>query len=191
MAKVGLYFGSFNPIHMGHLVVAQHMLNEGPFEEIWFVVSPQNPFKESSDLLPEKLRFEMVKAATADNLGFRALDVEFRLPLPSYSIQTIQHLQEKSSNDFSIIMGADNLERLHEWKDISRLAELVDFHVYNRTGSKTESAVAHAQIQHYQAPLIDLSATTIREMLQSRKCLRYLVPDTVRVILQTNGFSHA
>lgn len=183
MARVGLYFGSFNPIHNGHLIIAQHMLNEGPFDEIWFVVSPQNPFKEKRDLLPQNLRLDMVKAAIAGNPQLRAMDIEFRLPLPSYTIQTLEHLLEKSSNQFSIVMGSDNLPRLHEWKDIAKLCALTDFHVYNRSGSELKCSVPKANITAYTAPFLDISATHIRSLLQQNKSIRYLVPEAVREML--------
>ena len=188
MARVGLYFGSFNPIHYGHLIIAQHMLNEGPFDEIWFVVSPQNPFKEQKDLLPQNLRFEMVKAAVDGNPQCRAMDIEFRLPVPSFTIQTLEHLLEKSSNQFSIVMGSDNLPRLHEWKDIAKLCALTDFHVYNRSGSDLKCSVPAARIIPYTAPFLDISATHIRSLLQQNKSIRYLVPDAVREILTAQGF---
>ena len=188
MARIGLYFGSFNPIHHGHLIIAQHMLNEGPFDEIWFVVSPQNPFKEQKDLLPQNLRFEMATAAVEDNPQFRAMDIEFRLPVPSFTIQTLEHLMEKSSNIFSIVMGSDNLPRLHEWKDIDKLCALTDFHVYNRSGSNLKCSVPSARIIPYAAPLLDISATHIRQLLQHNKSIRYLVPEAVREMLKAKGF---
>jgi nicotinate-nucleotide adenylyltransferase len=191
MARIGLYFGSFNPIHTGHLMIAQHMLNEGPFDEIWFVVSPQNPFKEQKDLLPQNLRLDMVKAAVADNPQFRAMDIEFRLPLPSYTIQTVEHLLEKSNNHFSIIMGEDNLERLHEWKDINRLITLIDFHVYRRAETVKQHITLKADIKVYNTPLIDISATYIRQLLTKKCNTRYLVPDAARLLLIKNGFETA
>jgi nicotinate-nucleotide adenylyltransferase len=188
MAHVGLYFGSFNPIHNGHLIIAQHMLNEGPFDEIWFVVSPQNPFKEQKDLLPQNLRLDMVKAAVAENPQFRAMDIEFRLPLPSYTIHTVEHLLEKSNNHFSIIMGSDNLPRLHEWKDIDRLFTLSDFHVYNRLGSELTCSFPKARIISYTAPFLDISATHIRGLIEQKKSIRYLVPEAVRELLTQGGY---
>ena len=188
MARIGLYFGSFNPIHHGHLIIAQHMLNEGPFDEIWFVVSPQNPFKEQKDLLPQNLRLELVNAAFKDNPQFRAMDIEFRLPVPSFTIQTLEHLLEKSSNTFSIVMGSDNLTRLHEWKDIAKLCALTDFHVYNRSGSDLKCTVNAARIIPYTAPFLDISATHIRSLLQQNKSIRYLVPEAVREMLTAKGF---
>jgi nicotinate-nucleotide adenylyltransferase len=164
------------------------MLNEGPFDEIWFVVSPQNPFKEQKDLLPQNIRLELVNAAVEDNPQFRAMDIEFRLPLPSYTIQTLEHLLEKSSNTFSIVMGSDNLPRLHEWKDIDKLCALTDFHIYNRTGSDLKCSVSAARIIPYTAPLLDISATHIRHLLQQNKSIRYLVPEAVRELLTAQGF---
>lgn len=187
MARIGLYFGSFNPIHNGHLIIAQHMVNEGPFDEIWFVVSPQNPFKEQKDLLPQNLRLELVNAAVKDNPQFRAMDIEFRLPVPSFTIQTLEHLLEKSSNTFSIVMGSDNLPRLHEWKDIERLCKITDFHVYNRSGSVLKCSVPGARIIPYTAPFLDISATHIRHLLQQNKSIRYLVPEAVRMSLAEQG----
>ena len=188
MARIGLYFGSFNPIHNGHLIIAQHMLNEGPFDEIWFVVSPQNPFKEQKDLLPQNLRLELANAAVKDNPQFRAIDIEFRLPVPSFTIQTLEHLLEKSSNTYSIVMGSDNLPRLHDWKDIDKLCGLTDFHVYNRSGSNLTCSVPAARIIPYTAPFLDISATYIRGLLQQSKSIRYLVPEAVCKLLAQQGF---
>jgi len=188
MAHIGLYFGSFNPIHNGHLIIAQHMLNEGPFDEIWFVVSPQNPLKERKDLLPQNLRFEMVKAAVTGNPQFRAMDIEFCLPLPSFTIQTLEHLLEKSGNAFSVVIGSDNLPRLHQWKDIEKLCTLTDFHVYNRSGSELTSPVSNARITAYTAPFLDISASHIRNLLKQKKSIRYMVPNAVREMLMQQSF---
>ncbi len=188
MAHIGLYFGSFNPIHTGHLAVAQHMLNYGPFDAVWFVVSPQNPFKENDGLLPQQLRLDMVKAAIADNPRFRAVDLEFHLPIPSYTIQTMEHLREKSENQYSIIMGADNLNRLHEWKDIEKLCSITDFHVYQRQGSATENKIVNASVHLYDTPFIDISATYIRKLMKDHRSIRYLVPDAAIALLIKHGY---
>lgn len=187
MARVGLYFGSFNPIHTGHLIVAEHMLNFGPFDLIWFVVSPQNPFKQSGDLLPQELRLDMVKAAIANEPRFAACDAEFSLPLPSFTVNTLEHLFGSTEHSFGIIMGADNLAKLPDWKDIARICELCEFHVYGRRNHDLQNPLSAARMHFYQAPMIDISATNIRQLWKEGRSLRYLVPDSVMDIL--TGYS--
>lgn len=179
MARVGLYFGSFNPIHTGHLIVAEHMIEFGPFDEIWFVVSPHNPFKQETDLWPQQLRIDMVRAAISDEPRFRASDVEFSLPTPSYTRQTLAHLLATTEHSFGIIMGADNLHRLSEWKDIDYICSHCDFHIYGRRGSEMTNPLPAARMHFYQAPLIDISATRIRELHSMGKSLKYLLPEAV------------
>ena len=178
--RTGLYFGSFNPIHTGHLIIAQHMLNTGLFDEIRFIVSPQNPFKNLSDLYPEKLRLKLVKNAIKADDGFSASDIEFKLPKPSYTIKTLEYfLITEPEISFSIIIGSDNLTKLHEWKDIETICKLCEFHVYSRPGSENIKPEIDGIFHFHTAPLLDISATHIRNLISEGKSIRYLVPDNV------------
>jgi nicotinate-nucleotide adenylyltransferase len=179
MGNIGLYFGSFNPIHTGHLLVGEHMLNFGPFDEIWFVVSPQNPFKTNQSLFDENLRLKWVSQSIQTESRFKVCDAEFSLPKPSYTIQTLQFLQASYPHSFHIIMGADNLEKLHQWKHIEQICNLCEFHIYGRRNSAPPNIPENAVIRQYNSPFIDISATHIRELLSQGKSVRYLVPDAI------------
>ena len=185
--KCGLFFGSFNPLHTGHLLVAQHVLSFGGLDEIRFVLSPQNPFKKTDTLADENARLEILKLSISDNPGFKASDVEFALPRPSYTIQTIQHLQKTEPNtEFSLILGSDNLPALQDWKDIDTLMRIVPFHVYKRRGTETFKPPGVGKFKFYEAPFLDISATHIRELLDKKKSIKYLVqPAAEKKILET------
>jgi nicotinate-nucleotide adenylyltransferase len=183
--QIGLYFGSFNPIHIGHLIVAEYMIQQGFFDKIRFVVSPQNPFKEQTDLIPEMLRLNMVQAAIQDNTEFEVSDVEFALPRPSYTIQTLAHFWEtESDHDFSIIMGSDNLEKLNTWKDIEKITEKCTIQVYQRHGSEKAVPPIKGNFLLHTAPFVDISATYIRKLIAEKKSLKYLVPNAAIPLLQ-------
>ncbi|MBL7813264.1 MAG: nicotinate-nucleotide adenylyltransferase [Bacteroidetes bacterium] len=178
--RTGLFFGSFNPIHNGHLIIAQHMMNSGLFDEIRFVVSPQNPFKPASDLMAENVRFEMVKTAIADNPGFTVSDAELHLPKPSFTIHTLNHFKNNEpENVFSILMGSDQMERLHDWKDIEGICGICDFHVYQRRGHAISEPGVKGRFTFHDAPYLDISATYIRQLLKEKKSARYLIPDSI------------
>lgn len=181
MKKIGLYFGSFNPIHNGHLIVAQSMLNSGYFDKIRFVPSPQNPFKNSDDLWDDHLRLQFVREAIADHSDFEISDIEFSLPKPSYTIQTLRKFKEiEPENTFSLIMGSDNLEKLHEWNSIGEITNICNFHIFMRRGSEFRKAKITGEfIIHENTPFIDISATLIRELIEKNKSIRYLVPENV------------
>jgi nicotinate-nucleotide adenylyltransferase len=183
-AKTGLFFGSFNPIHTGHLIVAEYMLEKLGLGKVIFVVSPQNPLKEKELLWPEAFRLELCKLAVQDNPGFEVSEVEFDLPRPSYSIHTLNHLKEKNPNtEYCLIMGMDNLEKLHQWKDIETILSNYQIAVYNRPGFKSNMS-KHPSITVYDTPLLDISATHIRTCVQNGKSIRYLVPESVEEAIQ-------
>lgn len=185
MAHTGLYFGSFNPIHIGHLILAQYMLNTGKFDRIRFVVSPRNPFKSEADLFDEKLRLDMVRAAVADNPGFEVSDIEFQLSKPSYTIQTLRHFQNTEPDHlFSIIMGSDNLEKLKDWKEIEAIAERCEFHIYRRRGSEHTLPGIQINMHEYEAPFLDISATFIRQEMRKDNSVKYMLPEAVISILK-------
>lgn len=185
---IGLYFGSFNPIHTGHLIVANHVVNHTEVDKIWFVVSPHNPLKESHSLLNEYHRLHLVNLAIEDNPKFRASNVEFSLPKPSYTIDTLTYLSEKFPlEQFSVIMGADSFANIHRWKNYERLIEDYALIIYNRPGFEVKP-IPGANITVLNAPLLQLSATYIRDQIKERKSIKYLVPDVVEQYVLANGY---
>jgi nicotinate-nucleotide adenylyltransferase len=187
--KIGLFFGSFNPIHVGHLVVANVMATATDLEQVWFVVSPQNPFKKNKSLLHEFDRYDMVQMAIADNHRLQVTDIEFAMPRPSYTIDTLIHLEAKfPQHQFKLIIGEDNLAQFPNWKNSEKILEYFGLYVYPRPQSAPHPFAQHSQVQFVQAPLLDISATFIRECLKNRRSIRYLVPDQVMDHLERKGF---
>ena len=186
--KIGLYFGSFNPIHIGHLIVASYVANHTDMQQVWFVVSPQNPLKPSSVLLNEYHRLHLVRLAVEDDLRLKASEVEFKLPRPSYTIDTLTYLQEKyPQNEFSIIMGSDSFQNLPHWKNFEQLVKYFPFIIYKRPGFEvTDNWGAEATVLN--APLLQISATEIRNNIKSGKTIRYLVPDKAREEIEMNHY---
>lgn len=179
-SKVGLFFGSFNPIHIGHLALANYFYSFSPLEEVWFIVSPQNPLKQSGSLLSDTERLKMVRLATADFAGFRVSDVEFHLPKPSYTIDTLKHLrQEFPQHEFVLIIGEDNLHSFQRWKDYDKILNEYSIYVYNRPGTTTFSSIDSSHVTFYKAPLLDISSTFIRESLKAGKNVRFFLPEKV------------
>lgn len=177
--KVGLYFGSFNPIHIGHLIIANHILNETELEKIWFVISPQNPFKASDALLNEYDRLHLVRAAIEDDPRLKASDIEFSLPKPSYTVHTLTYLKEKHpSHEFFIIMGSDSFQNLGKWKNSEVIISNYTIIIYKRPGFEVENKW-NATTRLLDAPLLNISATHIRGLIQSGKSIKYLVPPKV------------
>ncbi|MEM7512018.1 MAG: nicotinate (nicotinamide) nucleotide adenylyltransferase [Bacteroidota bacterium] len=186
--SVGLYFGSFNPIHTGHLIIAQHALDQAEFDYVWFVISPQNPFKQKKNLLPEYERLKMVELAIEGNNKMMASNVEFRLPKPSYTIDTLTHLADTyKTYSFSLIMGQDNLTHFHKWKNYESILKHYSIWVYPRPGYVAGEIDAHENIHIFEAPLLDISATYIRQRLKENKSVRYLVPDAVHEYLEVEN----
>lgn len=186
--KVGLYFGSFNPIHTGHLIIAQHVLNETDLEQVWFVVSPQNPFKQQKHLLNEYDRLHLVNLAIEPSLNLKAVDIEFRLPKPSYTINTLAYLNEKyPQHHFSIIMGSDSLQNLHQWKNAEQIMQHYPIYVFQRPGFDAEQKQVN-RLTRLKAPLLEISATQIRELIQKNKSIRFLVPDVVCTEIMKSGY---
>jgi nicotinate-nucleotide adenylyltransferase len=177
--KIGLFFGSFNPVHHGHLIIAQHIINETDLEQVWMVVSPRNPFKQQSQLLDEYQRLHLVHLALDNNPKIKASDIEFHLPKPSYTIDTLTYLEEKyPKHIFSVIMGSDSLQNLAKWKNAPMLMEKYPVYVYKRPG--IDNANPGCKTLHIlDAPLIEISATRVRELIKKNKSLRYLMPDSV------------
>lgn len=186
--KVGLYFGSFNPIHIGHLIISNHIVSNTDLNEVWLVVSPQNPFKNSQTLLNENHRLNLVRIALEGEKKIKASNVEFKLPKPSYTINTLTYLKEKyPGNDFVIIMGSDSFQNFPKWKNALLIAKDYPVYIYKRPGFEVLNPL-HAAIKIVEAPLLEISSTHIRNLLASGKSIRYLVPDTVKDDIEANHY---
>ena len=178
--KIGLYFGSFNPIHHGHLIIANHVLQTVGLDQVWFVVSPQNPLKSSAGLLNEYHRLYLVNLAIEAEPKLKASDIEFKLPRPSYTIDTLTYLSEKyPQHEFSLIMGSDSFCNLHKWKNYQQILQHYPVYVYKRPGIETLPVYTNGQINMVDAPLLQISATHIRDNIKKGLSIRYLVPDKV------------
>ena len=186
--NIGLYFGSFNPIHIGHLIIANHVLNETSINKIWFIVSPQNPLKESKTLLNEFDRLHLVRLATQDDNRIRCSDIEFNLPKPSYTSNTLAFLSEKyPEHKFSIIMGSDSYQNLDKWKNFETIINNYSIYVYKREGYEIKKTFDKEAVI-LNAPIIQISASQIREHIRSAKSIRYLVPEIVREEIESRKF---
>lgn len=186
--KIGLYFGSFNPVHVAHLIIANHILNETDIQKIWFVVSPHNPFKNESGLLNEYHRLELVRLATEDDSRIKASDIEFGLPKPSYTSATLAYLTEKyPDHDFCLIMGSDSFQNLHQWKNAEAIMKNYPVYVYRRPGFEIDKNT-RAMLTVLEAPLLQLSATQIRKYIGEGKSVRYMVPDKVLEEIEKGGY---
>jgi len=186
--NIGLYFGSFNPIHIGHLIIANHVLNETTINKIWFVVSPQNPFKESKTLLNEFNRLHLVRLATQDDNRIKCSDIEFNLPKPSYTSNTLTFLSEKyPEHQFALIMGSDSYQNLDKWRNYETIINNYSIYVYKREGYDIKKTFTNAPVI-LDAPIIQISASQIREHMRSGKSIRYLVPEIVREEIETRKF---
>lgn len=178
--KVGLFFGSFNPIHNGHLMLANYLAEYGGLDEIWFVVSPQNPFKDKKSLLADRHRLYMVEMATKGDERFQVCDIEFYMPQPSYTIDTLTRLQERHPNtDFYLICGMDNIESFKKWKNYEMILQYHHLMVYPRKGYSSNELVEHPSVTVVEAPEIEVSSTFIRNAISEGKDVRYFVPKEV------------
>lgn len=186
--KIGLYFGSFNPVHTGHLIIANHILNQTDIDKVWFIVSPQNPFKENHTLLNEYNRFHILQTATEDDIRIKVSDIEFSLPRPSYTSITLAHLQEKyPDHQFSIILGSDSFQNLDKWKNYEAIIKNYPIYVYMRPGFEADNRIG-AMLTILKAPLLEISATQIRQLIKDGKSIRYLVPDKAREEIEKGGY---
>ncbi|AXT57414.1 nicotinate-nucleotide adenylyltransferase [Aquimarina sp. AD1] len=182
MKKIGLYFGTFNPIHVGHLAIANHMAEYSDLDEIWMVVTPHNPFKKKSSLLDNIHRLEMVYRATESYPKLKPSDIEFKLPQPNYTVHTLAHLQEKYDNhQFNLIMGEDNLKSFHKWKNYEVILENHNVYVYPRIseGITDHQFKNHIKIQKVNAPIMEISSTFIRKAISEDKNIRPLLSKEV------------
>jgi len=186
--QIGLYFGSFNPPHIGHMAIANYMLTFGNINEVWFVVSPQNPLKEKKTLLQSRTRLELVRRAIGAFQGMRVCDVEFSLPTPNYTINTLVHLEEKFPDySFCLIMGMDNIQSFNRWKAWETIIEQYRLLVYPRPGFDGEPYVQYRNVELIDAPLMEISSSFIRQSLKESKNIRFFLPESVADMIETEG----
>ena len=189
--KIGLFFGSFNPIHIGHLVIANHLVEYSDLDQVWFVITPHSPFKKKRSLLADHHRYQMVDRAVESYPNLRASDIEFKLPQPNYNINTMVYLQEKyPEHQFALIMGEDNLKSFHKWKNYDVLIAEHDIYVYPRisSGSIQTQFHEHPKVKHIDAPVMEISSTAIRKSIKEGKEVRPLLPEAVWVYLDEMNF---
>lgn len=186
--NIGLYFGSFNPVHIGHLIIANHVLNETPVDKLWFVISPQNPFKQENSLLNEYHRLHLIRIATEEDNRIKASDIEFGLPKPSYTVNTLAYLAEKyPEHKFSIVMGSDSFQNLSKWKNYEVIVKNYPVYVYMRPGFEINNNIS-ADLHVLDAPLLQLSSTEIRKLIKEGKSVRYMIPDKVLEEIEKGGY---
>lgn len=187
--EIGLYFGSFNPIHHGHLIIANHVHQHTSLQQIWFVVTPQNPFKQNHQLLNEYQRLHLVQLAIEGEDQLRASDIEFKLPKPSFTIDTLTYLKEKyPQHEFSIILGGDSFQNLPKWKNGDLILRDYPIYVYQRPGFDIVTPDQAKRVSILDAPLLELSSTRIRQAIRDKKSIRYLVPDSVKKEIELNNY---
>lgn len=191
MKKVGLYFGTFNPIHIGHLIIANHLAEFTNLDEVWFVVTPHNPFKKKSTLLADHHRYQMVEIAIEDFPKLKASKIEFGLPQPNYTVNTLAHLNEQYPDfQFNLIMGEDNLQSFTKWKNYEVILENNHIYVYPRVYDKKElsNLMQHPKIHVIDAPVVEISSTFIRKNIKENKNIKPLLSDKVWVYLDEMNF---
>jgi nicotinate-nucleotide adenylyltransferase len=177
--KIGLYFGSFNPVHIGHLIIANYICTNTVLDQVWFVISPHNPLKKAESLLNENHRKSLIDLAIEGEKKLKTSNVEFKLPKPSYTIDTLTYLEEKYPQDqFIVIMGSDSFGNINRWKNSEILLRDFDIYIYERPGFEVKLPTGSRQ-QVVKAPLLEISSTQIRELLRRKKSIRFLVPDVV------------
>ncbi len=190
--QIGLYFGSFNPIHTGHLIIAEHVVSNTPLDQVWLVVSPHNPLKPSASLLNEYNRLNLVNLAIEDNEKLKVSDVEFKLPKPSYTIDTLTYLTEKHpQHSFTVIMGSDSYLNLQRWKNYEVLIRDYNFIIYERPAFPVDNSTLPQNFILLNAPLLEISSTFIREQVKKGNSIRYLVADAVAQEIADNGYYKA
>ena len=186
--KIGLYFGSFNPIHIGHLIIANHIAYGTDLNEVWFIVSPQNPLKESASLLNEQHRYSLVKIAVEDEKKLKVSNVEFLMPKPSYTIDTLIYLSEKyTQHNFSLIIGSDSYLNFNKWKNYEQIILNYNILIYQRPSFPIKTDLPES-IKIIHAPLLDISSTQIRKNIKDKKSIRYTVTDKVMDEIELKGY---
>lgn len=183
--KIGLFFGSFNPIHHGHLIIGQYMLDQAKLDEVWYVVSPQNPLKKGKGIIPAEDRLKMVELAIKDNPSFKACNVEFDMPLPSYTAYTLKRLRTENPDvEFLPIMGTDNLQHLERWKDHEEILLNHEILAYFRDGFPGGEFAKNQKVRVMKGPMLNISATYIRGLTRMGRSIKYLLPDEVAEFFQ-------
>ncbi len=189
--KIGLYFGTFNPIHVGHMIIANHIAEFSDLDEVWFVVTPHNPFKKKNTLLADNHRFQMVRIATEDYPKLKPSNIEFDLPQPNYTVNTLAHLYDKfPQHHFSLIMGEDNLQSFHKWKNYETILQNHQLYVYPRVYKNYEKSRFndHEKVKFIDAPIVEISSTFIRKGIKDKKNMRPLLPNSVWKYLDEMNF---
>ncbi len=186
--KIGLFFGSFNPIHIGHMIIANYMANHTYLDKVWIVVSPQNPLKDKSILINTYDRLEMCKLAFNDDLKIQVSDIELHLPQPSYTVDTLAYLKEKHpEHEFSLIMGADNLNTLKKWKNYEVILRDYKILVYPRPKESVSEFSDHPNVSITDTPIMEISSTFIRNSIKNKKDIRYFLPDNVLRFIESKS----
>jgi nicotinate-nucleotide adenylyltransferase len=187
--KTGLFFGSFNPIHLGHLMIASWMAEFTDIGQVWFIISPHNPLKEKSSLLPDVNRLYMVNIAVEDETKFKASNIEFHLPQPSYTIDTLTYISEQHpGKEFVVIAGSDTLPTLHKWKNYEQLLKQYQFYIYPRPGNGKSPFDQHPHIHFVNAPSVEISSSFIRDSIKAGKQMQYFLPAKVWEYIDRMGF---
>jgi nicotinate-nucleotide adenylyltransferase len=186
--KIGLFFGSFNPVHIGHMIIANYMATRTELNQVWFVISPHNPFKKKSSLARDYDRLHLVNLAIGYNNKLKTSTIEFNLPQPSYTVDTLAHLGEKfPEHEVCLIMGSDNLHNFHKWKNYEHILIHHDIKVYKREGFDGGNLAGHERVEILETPLMNISATYIRNSIRDGKSIQYLVPESVYEYLSTSS----
>lgn len=186
--RIGLYFGSFNPIHVGHLIIANYAVSSSDLNQVWFVVSPQNPFKNSTGLLNKYHRLNMIKSAIDGENNLKASSVEFGLPTPSYTVDSLSYLKEQfPEHEFSLLLGSDGFRNINKWKNFEVIVKNHQFYVYKRPGFDIDETHG-ASICVLDGPLLQISSTLIRNLIKNRKSIRFFVPDIVKEEIEKGGY---
>ncbi|HLG34554.1 MAG TPA: nicotinate (nicotinamide) nucleotide adenylyltransferase [Bacteroidia bacterium] len=187
--KIGLFFGTFNPVHAGHMVIAGYMTEFTDLEQVWFVVTPHNPMKQHQDMLADYHRLALTRIATENNRKFKVSNIEFSLPKPSYTFDTLSHISEKHpEHEFALIIGADNLEIFEQWKNHLSILEKYFLYVYPRHRCSGGNLVSHPHVKMTEAPLMEISSTFIRDAIKNKKDIRYMLSDAVHKYIDEMHF---
>ena len=189
MKKIGLFFGSFNPIHIGHMAIANYIIEYAEIDQLWFIISPQNPLKKRKSLLDNYYRLEMVEMAIEGNSKFMASDIEFKMPKPSYTIDTLTYLKERHPKfDFYLIMGSDSLNTFNKWKNYDEILKNYHRYIYPRRGDDIEKLKNHKNISIINAPMIDISSSFIRQAIKDKKNIKHFLPPGIYDHIYKNQF---